>query len=111
MRVSTDADELFDEMVEELAPRGVLPGALFGSRSLTLGGKAFAAFRHERLAVKLKAGTPDHAEALALAGAEPFDPSGKGRPMKDWVLLPASLIDEWSRVAEQGLTALESGAG
>jgi len=37
---------------------------------------------------------PDQKEALALDGAEPFDPMGKGRPMKDTVFLPESIMDE-----------------
>lgn len=101
-----DPEAQFDEIVDDLAPRGVLPGALFGARSLTYGGKAFATFRRDRLAIKLGAGTVAHAEALALEGAEPFDPSGKGRPMKDWVAVPASQSDAWPRLAEAGLDAM-----
>jgi hypothetical protein len=101
-----DAEERFDQIVDDLAPRGVLPGALFGSRSLTYDGKAFAAFRRSRMAVKLVAGTPAHAEALALEGSEPFDPSGKGRPMKDWVAVPAAQHAAWPRLAEAGLDAI-----
>jgi hypothetical protein len=40
--------------------------------------------------------------ALALPGAEPFDP-GMGRPMKEWVLVPASQSDEWKRLVEQAI--------
>jgi hypothetical protein len=101
-----DQETRFDEIVDLLAPRGVLPGALFGARSLTYDGKAFATFRRERLAVRLGAGSPVHAEALSLEGAEPFDPSGKGRPMKDWVAVPAVHADAWPRLAEAGLDAL-----
>ncbi|MEJ7633868.1 MAG: hypothetical protein WKF39_03580 [Aeromicrobium sp.] len=101
-----DAEERFDEIVDDLAPRGVLPGALFGSRSLTYEGKAFASFGHGRLAIKLVGGSPEHSETLALEGAEPFDPSGKGRPLKEWVLVPASQEQEWPRLAAAGLAAM-----
>jgi TfoX/Sxy family transcriptional regulator of competence genes len=37
---------------------------------------------------------PDQKEALALDGAEPFDPMGKGAPMKDTILLPETIMDE-----------------
>lgn len=101
-----DAEQRFEDIVDDLAPRGVLPGALFGSRSLTLEGTAFASFKGDRFAVKLGAATSAHAEALTLDGAELFDPSGKGRPFKDWVVLPDVLADEWARFAEHGLAAL-----
>jgi len=40
--------------------------------------------------------------ALALPGAEPFDP-GMGRPMKEWVLVPATESGEWMRLVEQAI--------
>ena len=100
-----DARAKFDEIVEDLEPRGVLPGALFGSHSLTLDGTAFACLKNEQFAVRL--GTETYVEALALEGAEPFDPSGKGRPFKDWVALPVVQASEWGRMAEAALVALE----
>jgi hypothetical protein len=102
-----DAEARFDEIVDDLAPRGVLPGALFGARSLTLEGTAFACLKSDQLAVKLGAGTAAYADALAIDGAGPFDPSGKGRPFKDWVALPSAQSDEWGRLAEAGLDALD----
>jgi hypothetical protein len=41
-------------------------------------------------------------EAALAAGAEPFDP-GMGRVMKEWVLVPRSLSDEWLRLVEQAI--------
>lgn len=42
---------------------------------------------------------PQHTDALALSGARLFDPSGRGRPMREWaeVLVPvpiAALVGE-----------------
>lgn len=87
-----DADALYDELAAELAPRGASTGAMFGARSLTYGGKVFATTKNGRFTAKLGAGTPEHTQALEVG--EPFDPSGKGRPMKDWVHLPAALDSE-----------------
>jgi hypothetical protein len=39
-------------------------------------------------------------EALALDGAHLFDPSGMGRPMKEWVVVPSAHTAEWPRLAE-----------
>jgi hypothetical protein len=36
----------------------------------------------------------ERAEALALEGAEPFDPMGDGRMRSDKVMLPVSMMDE-----------------
>ncbi len=92
-------DALFDDIATELEPRGVTAGAMFGKRALKANGKAFACLLGDAFAAKLGAGAPEHAEALALAGAELFDPSGKGRPFKDWVALPASESDRWAHYA------------
>lgn len=40
--------------------------------------------------------------ALALPGVELFDP-GMGRVMKEWVLVPKELSDEWLRLVEQAI--------
>lgn len=41
-------------------------------------------------------------EALALEGAELFDP-GMGRQMKEWVLVPAANSGRWPELAECSL--------
>jgi hypothetical protein len=47
---------------------------------------------------------PDtHARALALEGAHLFDPSGEGRPFKQWVVVPAAHDAEWKSFATEAL--------
>ncbi|MDX6276273.1 MAG: hypothetical protein QOJ72_401 [Nocardioidaceae bacterium] len=104
-----DVDALFDGIAADLGPRGVLTGALFGARSLTCGGTAFACLKGGRFAVKLGAGSARHAEALALPDAELFDPSGKGRPFKDWVVIAPTQSEQWSRYAEAALEMVTAG--
>ncbi|MFE2145669.1 hypothetical protein ACFXA3_28725 [Streptomyces sp. NPDC059456] len=99
-------DAVFEDIADDLAPRGVTTGALFGARALKAHGKAFACLNGDTLAVKLGAGSAAHTEALSLPGAELFDPSGAGRPFKDWVALPADHADRWPHYAERGLAAL-----
>lgn len=105
-----DADSQFDRIVDDLESRGVVPGALFGARSLTFEGTAFACLKNGRLAIRLGEGTTAHAEAIAIDGAEPFDPSGKGRPFKDWVAVPHATVEEWPRLATVGLDLLTGAA-
>ncbi len=93
----------FDALKEELAGAGVVEGAMFGTRALTLGGKALACLSGNEFAVKLRRDTPEIEAALALEGAELFDPSGKGRPFKDWVLLPEGSDTSWPALVEDAL--------
>ena len=73
---------------------------MFGMPSLKIGGKAFAGLYNDSMVFKL--GEPTRAEALALPGAHLFDPMG-GRPMKEWVVLPAEQSPEWLRFAREAL--------
>jgi hypothetical protein len=41
-------------------------------------------------------------QALALPGAELFDP-GMGRRMREWVLVPAAQSDDWLRLVERAI--------
>ena len=59
---------------------------MFGKPCFKVNGKAFVSFFQEEMVFKLTSQT--HTEALALEGAQLFDPSGKGRAMKEWVQLP-----------------------
>ena len=44
-----------------------------------------------------------HAAALGLDGAHLFDPGGRDRPFKQWVVVPAAHAAEWPRLAGQAL--------
>jgi TfoX N-terminal domain len=100
------AADAFEQLAEELAPRGVTTGAMFGKQALMAEGKAIACLKDDMLAFRLGAGTGAHTEALDLPGTTLFDPSGKKRPFKDWVAVPAQHKQQWHRLAEQALDAL-----
>jgi hypothetical protein len=99
-------DTLFDEIAADLAPRGATAGAMFGKRALKAHGRAFACLKGDLLAFRLGDGTGAHAEALAMPGAELFDPSGKHRAFKDWVAIPASHAETWPHYAQAALDAV-----
>jgi hypothetical protein len=44
-----------------------------------------------------------HARALALEGAHLFDPSGQGRPFKEWVVVPEAHADRWADFSQHAL--------
>lgn len=96
----TEAETQFDPMAQaQEGAKDVTSGKLFGHPSLQVSGKAFALRYHDDLVFKLGRGRVDdllekHPEAVR------FDPSGKGRAMKDWLLVPFSLGADWLAWAE-----------
>lgn len=91
----------YEAIAAALAPREVAAGQMFGKRCLKHDGKAFAAYHQEAMAFKL---APEaHARAIALSGARLWDPSGKGRPMKEWVQVPFDHASAWPELAEAAL--------
>lgn len=94
-----DIEQQFDTIAEEFATRPKTKrGQMFGKPSLSVNGNAFAAFHRESMAFKLP--ETERAEALALKGAVLWDPSGKGRPMKEWAAIPAAHASRWNEFAE-----------
>lgn len=81
--------------------------SIFGKPSIALAGKHFACFFQDCMVFKLRGEA--HTEALALVGAQLFDPSGKHRPMKEWVQVPYVHQDRWAGFAEQALVYAREG--
>jgi hypothetical protein len=44
-----------------------------------------------------------HARALAVPGAHLFDPSGRGEPFRQWVVVPPEQAAEWEALAYEAL--------
>jgi len=93
-----DGTQILNELVAEFsAEQDVTLGKWFGKPCLKVGGKVFAALWGGGMAFKLTG--ESHAEALQVAGALPFDPRGKGHPMKEWVQIPTAQSPAWSHFA------------
>ena len=102
--VSSEAAlEQLDLLVAELGDPAIARGRMMGRPILTHKGVMFACLNGDALGLKLGAASPEHAAALGVDGAELFDPSGKGRPFKDWVSLPLEASAEWVPFAECAL--------
>jgi hypothetical protein len=97
----------YDEIADDLAARNddVELGQMMGMPAIKRSGKMISGFSNDRGAMVFK--LPDASQreaALAIDGAQLFDPSGGRRaPMKEWVVVPAAHADRWADLAEQAL--------
>jgi hypothetical protein len=94
----------WEELVADLTARYPLnESKMFGMPCLKReNGKVVAGhWKDGGLTVKLTDGSARE-QALALPGVELFDP-GMGRVMKEWVLVPESLSDEWLGLVEKAV--------
>jgi hypothetical protein len=105
--LSDNSRVLFDQIARDLAMNydSVTTGQIFGTACIKTQGKALAAFFQGDIALKL--GGDDHRVALALGGAKLWDPSGKHRPMKEWVQIPFACAPAWPDLAAQALKYVE----
>lgn len=74
---------------------------MFGKPCFKINGKAFICFFQNEMVFKLSGDS--HNEAVSLDGAQLFDPSGKKRPMKEWVQTPYKYKDVWEKYAEEAM--------
>ena len=81
---SAEALAAFAALLDELAiSSGVQRAAWFGTPAAKVEGKIFLALWHSSLVARIGA---EEVDARVLAGdGVRFDPSGKGRAMKDWL--------------------------
>ena len=99
-KISLKARLEYDAVSKGLTEAGVVQGSMFGMPCLKIGRKMLAGMYGDAMTFKLP--PEPREEALALKGAEPFDP-GMGRPMKEWVLVPLDHAASWPAYAEQAL--------
>jgi hypothetical protein len=93
----------FDELAETFVARGATRSKMFGMPVLKAGGKVFAGTYGDAMTFKL--GPDDLENARSLTGVEAFEPM-KGRPMKEWVLVPLAQAKRWSNLAERAFDYL-----
>jgi hypothetical protein len=99
-----DAKARYEALVDDLCARhdDVEPAQMMGMPCVKRGGKMVAGFTRGSMVFKLP--DPDaHARALALEGAHLFDPSGKGQPFKEWVVVPETHAEQWESFAGHAL--------
>ena len=79
---------------------------MFGKPCFKINGKAFVCFFENEMVFKLDSAT--NKEAVSLDGTKFFDPSGKGRAMKEWVQVPFEYKSKWKQFAEKAMKYVDS---
>jgi hypothetical protein len=78
---------------------------IFGMPCLKRGRRVVCGFSRGEGAMVFRLLEPAaHAGALALSGAHFFDPSGRGQPFRDWVVVPVSQAEAWEGLAYAAAT-------
>jgi len=98
--------ERYDEIADDLVARNdeVELAKMMGMPCVKRAGKMVAGFAASSGAMVFKLTDADQRDAaLALQGAQLFDPSGQGRPFKEWVQVPAAHADRWPEFAEAAI--------
>jgi hypothetical protein len=99
-----DARARFDEIADDCLARDgdVELTQMMGMPALKRRGKLWVGFWKDEMVFKLTDAAEREA-ALELDGAHLFDPGERGRPMKEWVVVPAAHERNWANLAEQAL--------
>lgn len=98
--------ERYDDICDALTAwhADVRRGVIFGMPCLKKAGRVFCGFPRSGSGMVFKlADEESHERALALDGAHLFDPSGRGEPFKQWVVVPPEQADEWEALAMDAL--------
>ncbi len=95
--------KLFDTIAQEFAsPEAhIKKSNAFGAPCLKVRGKMFACWWGEGMVFKLDAET--FAQGLKLQGAHIFNPMGKGKGMKQWLVLPYAQRAKWRAYTQHAL--------
>jgi hypothetical protein len=103
----SESATIYESLAEAMETgHGVVQAKAFGMPGLKTGSKVFAGLFHDAMVFKLGAGSAAHVDALALPGARLWDPSGMGRPFKDWVEVPPEHSDRWPELAELAMDGM-----
>nr|AWJ66210.1 hypothetical protein [uncultured bacterium] len=92
-------EELFNQIGEGLSDAE--KGQLFGKPCFKVNGKAYVCLFQNEMVFKLDGSA--HDTAMSLDGSQLFDPSGKGRPMKQWVQVPFEYNELWPKFAKRSM--------
>ena len=94
------SQEIYHTIAQQFAEQyGTTSAQMFGKPSLKTNNKAFAAFYKDAMVFKLGK-TAISTLTETYPNAVNWDPSGKNRPMKDWLQVEVSHSSEWEKLAQ-----------
>ena len=94
-----NADEIFEAALAQVqSAEPISVGQMFGKPCAKVAGKAFMARQGNFIVFKLNGDS--HRMALTYDGASLWDPSGKGRAMREWVAVPAQAEAQWASLSQ-----------
>lgn len=92
----SESENAFHEAASAI--KNATASQMFGKPCYKVNGKAFTCLFNDDMVFKLN--EPHHKKAMALKGSKLFDPSGKGRSMKEWVQVSATHAKQWPALAK-----------
>lgn len=96
----SSALEIYNELVESYSDAEA--SQMFGKLCAKIKGKPFVSFYQDELAFRI--GRDITSEWLGtLKDSKLFDPSGKGRPFKDWIQVPLQHQNKYRDLADIAL--------
>jgi hypothetical protein len=95
----------YDEICDDLAARDpdVELSQMMGMPCVKAAGKMVIGYARSGEMIFKLPDESEHDKALGLDGAHLFDPSGKGRPFKEWVQVPYAHESEWPTLAQTAI--------
>lgn len=106
--METTSEQLFDSIGKQLTEQfGSVTGKMFGAPCMKINSKAFVALYKEQMVFKIGQQEVNLLKEKFL-GSENWDPSGKKRPMKDWLQVPTEFSESWKSLAEQACGYVKS---
>jgi len=101
--INSVIEDEYNYLIEYLTDEyNAISGQMFGKKCIKVENKAAVALFKEYIVFKLP--KEDVTETLKLNGSALWDPSGKGRAMKEWVQLP---IEHKSQFKELSIKSVE----
>ena len=97
-------EALFNEIGSKL--KDAEKSQMFGKPCFKINGKAFICLFDNEMVFKLQGDIK--AEALKLKGSKQFDPSGRNRPMKEWIQVGFKHSEKWGYFSREALDYIKA---
>ena len=101
----SDNQKYFETLILEIDDAEL--GNLFGKPCGKINKKAFVSFFEDEMVFKIGKEAVDKL-LEAYKGSQKWDPSGKKRPMKDWIQIPGKFKSNWKELTAMAIEFYKS---